>query len=459
MKSILPFFITTVAVMLLASDSPAAEPRREQNVDFKQGRRERLAFDQRGRLRLIKGEKGYTAEGQYSSAILDRSKPGKVRVGWIEQWTTPLLWKKFESNPIFGPKQTGKWDGWTNGVSIVRNSNGKTYKMFYSGRQGAGIGFAEAKIDEPLNWKENPASPVLRPRTDNWEGNLLNQPRVVKVTDKHWRMYYTGWGYKGEGSARGSSWTFGLAESHDGGVTWKRVGDKPLLARGNADSPDGGGVCVPEVRRIGNQWMMWYTAMKVAEGKQYIHLCLATSDDGLHWTKSKRNPVLSADFAAGPKRNVISRCFVRYDRGVFKMWYSHASPAYRIRYAESLDGIDWELAPISPVLGPGEKGAWDDQMVEYPEVDVVEGRYHLWFCGNGFGSVGYSEGISEAGVRLSIRSGNSPLVDANWSDWSAVKRDSIIAVHRFVQLRAEMWTKNARVSPALNRLWLESAGN
>ena len=220
-----------------------------------------VVLDERGRLRLVKADKGYAAAGEFVSRPIAVVENGNVRVDWIEQWTAPQRWKKHKGNPIYGPKLSGKWDTWTNGVSIVRNPDDKTYKMFYCGRAGAGIGFAEASLDDPLAWKEHAASPVLKPLA-NWEGNSINQPRVVKVTDAHWRMYYTGWGFKHPNG--GSPWAFNLAESFDGGVTWKRRDEGPLLERGDAASPDGGGVFVPEVRRIGEKWMMWYTAMKVA---------------------------------------------------------------------------------------------------------------------------------------------------------------------------------------------------
>ena len=41
------------------------------------------------------------------------------------------------------------------------------------------------------------------------------------------------------------------------------------------------------------------------------------------------------------------------------MWYSHAKPTYRIRYAESLDGIYWERSPIQFALEPSSKPAWN----------------------------------------------------------------------------------------------------
>lgn len=434
----------TSSVTIADDDAPAASDA----VFLQPAKMRNVAFDKRGRLRLAKRDEGYGKEGEFVSRPIAASKDGMVRIDWIEQWKTPQRWNKHEGNPIYGPKQSGKWDTWTNGVSIVRNPDEKSYKMFYCGRAGAGIGFAEASVNDPLTWKENRASPVLKP-LKNWEGNTTNQPRVVKVTDDHWRMYYTGWGYKHPNG--GSPWAFNLAESFDGGVTWKRHGEGPLLERGDADSPDGGGVCVPEVRRIGEKWMMWYTAMKVATG-QNIHLCLATSEDGVHWTKSPGNPVLTDDFTQGPKRNVISRCFVRYAEGVYQMWYSHAKPNYRIKYAESLNGITWERSPIEPVLNVGPQGSWDSQMVEYPEVDVVDGRWRLWFCGNGFGSVGYAEGVSEVAIRVEMRSGPTAAPDALWSGWKPIQRAATARHQAHLQLRVQLTSSNPRLSPALHGL-------
>jgi hypothetical protein len=242
----------------------------------------------------------------------------------------------------------------------------------------------------------------------------------------------------------------GLAESFDAGLSWKRYQEAPILDRGDADSPDGGGACVPMVLKVGEQWMMWYTAALAAPGKQHIHQCLATSADGIRWTKYDKNPVLTDDFSTGGKRIILSRCYVRHDRGVFRMWYSYAKPDYRICYAESLDGKTWEKSPIQPVLGPGPAKGWDDKMVEYPEVDIVDGVFRLWFCGNGFGSVGYAEGVNETAVRLSVRSRSGP--DKEWSAWGNVERDTDLKVDRFIQVRCQLESKNPRLSPTLNQV-------
>ena len=418
-------------------------------IDMSRGTTHGLTRDLRHRWRLERDR----LAGEFLSEQLDLGGTARIKLQWRAQWTAPLRWEKHPGNPVYGPQKSGAWDSWTNGVSLVPTADGRTYRMYYAGKAGEGIGFAEAPVDDPLTWREHPASPVLKPRADNWEGNQINQPRVVAVTPERWRMYYTGWGFKGPGWP----WAMGLAESFDGGTTWRRHGDKPILDRGDASSPDGGGACVPMVLRVGDRWMMWYTAGQVnSRGHQNIHLCLATSTDGLHWEKHPGNPVLSDDFSDGAARSVTSRCYVRHDDGVFRMWYSFAKPDYRIHYAESLDGIDWERAPVAPVLDVSPSPAWDDKMVEYPEVQIAGNVFRLWFCGNGYGSVGYAQGVPETGVNLFVKTGDTREFGKTWSKWTPIVRGQSIDVRRHLQIRAELWSRNPALSPALDQITLQT---
>ena len=93
-------------------------------------------------------------------------------------------------------------------------------------------------------------------------------------------------------------------------------------------------------------------------------------------------------------------------------------------------------------------------MVEYPEVQIVGGVFRLWFCGNGYGTVGYAEGLKELSVNLFARSGDTPTPDAAWSDWLPVMRDQPLSARRYVQVRAELSSSIDGVSPALNRVTL-----
>ena len=295
---------------------------------------------------------------------------------------------------------------------IFPTADGRGYRMYYAGERAKGIGFAEAAVADPLSWHEHPASPVLTPRADNWEGDMINQPRVVKVTHEHWRMYYTGWGFAGPGTP----WALGLAESFDGGTHWQRYQEAPIFPRGAALAG----------------WRRRLRAHGAPGGRPLADVVHRRASATQHGTRisplSVRPPrrtaytgekypairVLTDDFSDGAARSVTSRCYVRYDDGVFCLWYSFAKPDYRISYAESLDGVHWERSPIAPVLAvsPPLPGMIPGlEVFESPEVQRVDGKYRLWFCGNNFGSVGYAEGTPghEHCDRLSWGNTPSPM--------------------------------------------------
>jgi hypothetical protein len=91
-------------------------------------------------------------------------------------------------------------------------------------------------------------------------------------------------------------------------------------------------------------------------------------------------------------------------------------------------------------------------MVEYPTLDVVDGQWRMWFCGNGFGSVGFAEGIVETGVSLALRHGPSAVPDATWSDWRTVGHAEWRRVDRYLQIRADLRSENPALSPAVDDL-------
>jgi predicted GH43/DUF377 family glycosyl hydrolase len=416
-------------------------------VEVQRGTRQAVQIDARARARLVPGQ----TTGTWQSQPV-KCESGRVRVSWIAQWTTPTKFEKHAGNPIYGRKNSAAWDDWTNGVSIVPFDNDTRYRLYFCSRK-AGIGFAEGLVSEPTVFKPHPDGPVLTPREDNWEGGTINQPRVVKVTETHWRMYYTGWGDR----RAGSSWAFGLAESFDAGVTWKRVQDEPIMPRGEKPSFDDAGVFVPSFLRFGDTWLMYYTAIMLNDAnRQLIHMGMAKSSDGLNWEKYPHNPILGDEFLDGAFRSVTSRVAVRYDSGVFKIWYSFGKPDYRICYAESLDGIHWERHEPSPVLETSPKPAWDDNIVEYPEVQFVNGQWRLWYCGNGYGTVGYATAKPTASVTMQYRTGATDKPDDSWSAWADVSDSQEVDCKGFAQLRATLTqTDPSQPSPTLTSALIE----
>ena len=94
-------------------------------------------------------------------------------------------------------------------------------------------------------------------------------------------------------------------------------------------------------------------------------------------------------------------------------------------------------------------------MVEYPEIQVVDGVYRLWYCGNGFGTVGYAEGRPDARVDVSVRTGEHPEPDHTWGAWRPVRWREVVHLRRNVQIRVELRTEG--VSPAVSAVSLRAA--
>ena len=90
----------------------------------------------------------------------------------------------------------------------------------------------------------------------------------------------------------------------------------------------------------------------------------------------------------------ISRPSVIRDRDCWRMWFSHRGSAYRIGYAESLDGIHWKRLDADCQIDVSESG-WDSEMIEYPFVFDHDGSRYMLYNGNGYGKTGFGLAVLE----------------------------------------------------------------
>ena len=209
----------------------------------------------------------------------------------------------------------------------------------------------------------------------------VSYPWLVKVGDTLY-MYYVGW--TAGGRTRFQNFT-GLAISTDDGTTFQRVSRVPLLDR-TEEEPYGSGSCAVWIEDDG--WHMIYTAFDpwyVIPSGPKASYCLkeALSDDGMKWRRTGRVVI---DFMSSHE-TIIGKPMILRDPQNYKLWYSHRGDAYRIGYAESIDGVNFERMDDQTGIGVSPDG-WDSQMVEYAFVfDHVGSRYML-YNGNDFGRTG-----------------------------------------------------------------------
>jgi hypothetical protein len=204
-------------------------------------------------------------------------------------------------------------------------------------------------------------------------------------------LYYCGWNTSTTVRYRNC---IGLAISEDGGVTFRRAFEGPILDR-NKDEPHL--VVTPHVIIEDGVWRMWYcggTEWKVINGvtePQYL-IKYAESKDGINWERDNRVLIPYKH-----ELEAIGRPVVVHENGLYKMWYSYRNidnyrtnrdNSYHIGYAESVDNISWERKDELAGIELSAEG-WDSEMVAYPYiVDYLDRRY-MFYNGNGFGRAGF----------------------------------------------------------------------
>lgn len=204
------------------------------------------------------------------------------------------------------------------------------------------------------------------------------------------RAYYAGW-------TRCESVPFnaaiGLAVSRDGGKTFVRLGDGPVLSY-SPDEPFLLGS--PRIRRYGDKWYLWYVA-----GKQWLRtegrpepvyrIRMAASDDGIEWVKSGRDLI-----KACLGENECQACpDVLFRNGKYHMFFSYRDihnyrtreGGYRIGYASSLDMANWDRRDDVAGMHVSLDG-WDSEMVNYPHVFTLDDETYMIYQGNEMGRAG-----------------------------------------------------------------------
>jgi hypothetical protein len=174
----------------------------------------------------------------------------------------------------------------------------------------------------------------------------------------------------------------GLATSSDG-VHWTKSGSTPVLTVGDPGAWDSGYVLAPHVIFHNGIYEMWYRGTDVPETSLGARIGYASSTDGVHWQKYGGNPVLSVGPAGRWDERLIWSAYVIVQGSTYKMWYSACGETNcSIGFATSPDGINWEKDAGNPVLDVGPAGSWDSKIVYFPNVLFNWSDYEMWFSGN-----------------------------------------------------------------------------
>lgn len=294
-----------------------------------------------------------------------------------------MIWIK--KGQIFQPTGTLTWATTHAAVPFAKRVGDDLYRIYFSGRDKLNRsrpGYILININTPqtpLYIKNEPLLECGPPGTFDDSGVVGSW--LLDYNDEKY-LYYVGWNLGVTVPFRNS---MGLAVSKDDGHTFTKYSCGPILDRGIYDPHFVGTSCI---LRENNTWRMWYLScvrweFEGGKPKHFYHIKYAESENGIEW---KRNGTICIDFNSEDEYAISRPCVVK-DDNVYRMWYSYRGRSYRIGYAESSDGLQWERKDREVGIDVSESG-WDSEMIEYPFVfDHGKERYML-YNGNGYGQSG-----------------------------------------------------------------------
>jgi hypothetical protein len=233
------------------------------------------------------------------------------------------------------------------------------------------------------NWYANMRNPVYAGEWDTFDHNTMCG-KVIR-DQSGYKMYYIG------ESRDKQSHGIGLATSEDG-KSWQRYSNTPLLSLGSQGAWNSRGYYGVDVIFDGKIYHMWYQGIDdLSNGS----IGYATSEDGLHWTPYAQNPVLQPTPGWWDSTSVGSMAVV-YADNVFWMIYSGAMKGgvyCSFGLATSMDGIFWSRETLDPILSPG-PAEWDGLSLLKPAIICKDNLFQLWYSGLPSGSGNWQTGYA-----------------------------------------------------------------
>jgi predicted GH43/DUF377 family glycosyl hydrolase len=297
--------------------------------------------------------------------------------------------QKYAGNPVMDGTASWEQAAWGVGNSCVYfDSSINLYKMWYSGLDSNGsLALGYAWSTDGLVWHKTVTPVLSKGAFGSWDGYGVTAPCVIK-DGSIYRMWYTG-----IDSNLNTFYQIGYAFSLDGGTTWIRGGNNPVLAIGASGAWDHDGVYSPSVIKEGLTYKMWYSGR--TGGHQWppylgdtasIGYAESTSTDGdMNWNKLNSGlPVLLASPSSWDPRGVNACTVVKRASNTYDMYYTGFNfggvVEDRIGKAFSTDGLVW-VKSGSVVLDVG-PNPWDSYGVSDPSVIIQNNTTKMWYTGS-----------------------------------------------------------------------------
>jgi hypothetical protein len=253
------------------------------------------------------------------------------------------------------------------------------------------VGYVDVALDDPGRVLAVSPRPVLDiGAAGMFDENGVLPTCVVPVGDELY-LYYVGY----QRGARVPYFQFqGLAVSTDGGESFERAQQVPVIDRSEAEPHNRTSAFV---RRHGGVFQMWYVGggeWTEVDGKPLptYNMRYLESPDGVRWGDEG---AICLDYIDGDE-HAFGRPWVFDDDGQLTMLFSvrRRSNDYRLGLARCEDGR-WVRRDEEVGIGVSPSG-WDSEMIAYGSVVEHGGTAYLFYNGNARGRTGFGYAVRSA---------------------------------------------------------------
>lgn len=259
-------------------------------------------------------------------------------------------------------------------------------RVFFGARDSKNrphIGYIDINPENPTEVISISKDPILKPGPwGHFDDNGLYPGSIIQ-NDERLLMYYMG---RSNGESPMYYMAIGLAESLDGGHSFKRVSPSPVLGRTEYDPWM---TSTPWVIKNNNEWIMYYLSgdgwENIEDRVSRYFIRSATSLDGVNWSVQGDTVI-----GLGDGETNIAAPTVWDEEGQWHMVFctvNAQTKSYKLGYAISQDKLNWVRCDKDIGIDLSVNG-WDSEAMAYPSVFKYKKTQYLLYSGNELGKEG-----------------------------------------------------------------------